>query len=323
MNIVVLGGGTGTFTALTGLKAHRELNLAAVVSCADNGGSSGTLRDEYGGLPPGDLRQCLVALAESGPEMRDLFGYRFDDGPFATHPIGNILLSALQRMTGDPFEAVRIAQRLLSVRGRVIPVSRLAGDLVAELEDGRHIRGEHEIDMRVSIEMVARCFLENPVEGNPEAIEAIHGADIVVLGPGDLHTSLIPVLLVGGIREALHETRAKRVYVLNLTTKPGATEGFAASRFVNELSGYLLPATIDRVLVNSSVPEPELVVRYEAVREGLVVDDLGDDQRVMRWPLLDADGITPRAGDPIRRSYLRHHPASLALAILAAASATP
>ncbi len=320
MKIVVIGGGTGTFTALTGLKQHPHVDLTAIVSCADNGGSSGILRDEYGVLPPGDIRQCLVALAESGHEMRELFNYRFKDGPLAGHPIGNLLLSGLEDMHKDPFEAVRIAQRILNVRGRVVPVSRHAADLVVELDDGRRIHGEHQIDSRMSNHAIQRCFLGSPVEPNPEAIEAILDANVVVIGPGDLYTSLIPVILVNGIREALRATKATRLYVLNLTTKPGATFGFTASRFRCELQAYLDPATIQGVIVNNSKPAPHLVQRYEEAGECLVQDDLTDrGDGVVRWALLDGNGSSPKEGDALKRSFLRHNPDSLALAILACA----
>lgn len=323
MNIVVMGGGTGTFTALTGLKRLNDVELTAIVSCADSGGSSGILRDEYGVLPPGDIRQCLIALAESDLEMRELFNYRFEDGPLAGHPIGNILLSALERRTGDPVEAVRVAQRILSVRGRVVPVSRVAAELVVELDDGRRIHGEHEIDSRQSLALIQRCYLSKPVMANPEALEAIHEADVVVIGPGDLYTSLIPVLLVDGIRNALCKTKAKCFYVLNLTTKPGNTHGFTATRFRDELEAYLAPAKIDRVILNNSPPDAHLVQKYEEAGECLVLDDLEPNAiDVIRWPMLAGQGSTPKAGDALKRSFLRHNPDSLALAIRACASTT-
>lgn len=317
MKITILGGGTGTFTALTGLKEYPELDLAAIVSCADNGGSSGILRDELGVLPPGDIRQCLVALADSSQEMRQLLGFRFSEGPFAGHPMGNLILSALDKMVGDPLEAVRVAQRLFKVRGEVIPVSTRATNLAVELADGSYVDGEHLIDSLRDTADIKRCFLREPTTANQAAIRAIEEARLVVLGPGDLFTSIIPVLLVEGIREALARTSASMLYVLNLTTKPGHTEHFTAKRFCTELHHYLGDETRYSVLLNNEPPSPHLVEKYESAHERLVLDDLPpDDPRVIRSELLTNRIQSLVPGDRIKRSFLRHDPDKLAEAIL-------
>ncbi len=324
MKITVLGGGTGTFTVLTGLKEYPELDLAAIVSCADDGGSSGILRDELGVLPPGDIRQCLVALADSSLELRGLLGFRFTEGPCAGHPMGNLILSALDKMVGDPLEAVRVAQRLFKVRGEVIPVSARATNLAVELADGNYVDGEHLIDSLRDAADIKRCFLREPTPANPAAIDAIMASDLVVLGPGDLFTSIIPVLLVKGIREALANTRARLLYVLNLTTKPGHTEHFTTKRFSTELQCYLGDEVRYSILMNNEPPAPDIVDRYESAHERLVVDDIDPhDPHVIRCELLTNRIHSLVPGDRIQRSLLRHDPNKLAEAILRFASSLP
>lgn len=321
-SIVVLGGGTGTFTVLTGLKRH-PVRLTAIVSSADSGGSSGTLRDELGVLPPGDVRQCLVALAESD-DLRKIFNYRFEEGSLTGHTVGNILISALECMEGDSLEAIRIAQRILNVRGQVIPVSGAASHLAVKLKDGTTIHGEHQIDIAAKRASIVHCFLSSPTIVNPEALEAILAADVIVIGPGDLYTSLVPVLLVEGVNAAIARSRAKRLYISNLTYKPGHTDGFTATRFYQEIVRYLAPGTLSGVIMNSAIPEAHLITKYESAGESLVKDDLvAPEVQIQRWPLLAEGTTVPHAGDRVKRSFLRHDPEKLAFAILACAEAIP
>jgi len=319
--IVVLGGGTGTFTVLTGLKRH-PVDLSAVVSIADNGGSTGVLRDELGVLPPGDIRQCLVALSSGDEMMRRVFSHRFSRGSLQGHTLGNLFLSALEELCGNPLEAVKQAQQILRVRGRVIPVSPQASNLYAELEDGTVVEGEHAIDepsaQRAAID---RCFLDPPVMATPDAVDAIRQADIVVMGPGDLFTSLIPVLLVDGVSDALAESQAKLVYVLNLVTKSGQTDGYTARRFCETVDQYIDPARLDTVLMNTATPSPAILKRYEKANDQLVTDDLQDvPWQVVRAPLISERLAGAAMGDKLKRSVLRHDPAKLAAAILSAIS---
>lgn len=318
--IVVLGGGTGTFTVLSGLKLH-DVDLSAVVSIADNGGSTGVLRDELGVLPPGDIRQCLVALSTGDEIMRRVFNHTFSkEGSLKGHKLGNLFLSALEELCGNPLEAVKQAQQILRVRGRVIPVSGQASNLYAELKDGTVVEGEHAIDepggMRAAID---RCFLEPSVVANPDAVDAIRQADAIVMGPGDLYTSLIPVLLVEGVAEALCESRAKRILVINLVTKYGETDGYAASDFRRVVEQYLSPAALDRIVVNTAEPSPDIVKRYQEAKDHLVVDDLDKDSpQILRAPLISERAVRKIAGDKVQRSVLRHDPSKLAAAILSA-----
>lgn len=316
--IVVMGGGTGTFTVLTGLK-HYPVDLSAIVSIADNGGSTGILRDELGVLPPGDTRQCLVALSAGDDVLRSLFNYRFTEGSLSGHNFGNLFLSALEKVSGDPLSAVREAHRILNVKGRVIPVAAKATHLFAELEDGKVIEGEHAIDeMEGERAPIARCFLSPAVDANQEAIMAIEQADAVVIGPGDLYTSLMPILLVNGIPEALAHTRARRIYVLNLVTKHGETDGYSASMYTDVIAKAIAPAPVDAVLVNTERPPESILERYDKAHEHPVADDLSQKSiQVLRSPLISKDIQEPKPGDHLHRSLLRHDPIKLAEAILA------
>lgn len=311
--VVVLGGGTGTFTVLSGLKTY-PIDLAAIVSIVDNGGSTGVLRDELGVLPPGDIRQCLVALAEGDDVLRTLFTYRFHEGSLSGHTFGNLFLSALQKITGDSLSAVQEAQRILHVRGRVIPVSAYGSNLYAELFDGTTIEGQHQIDEATgSRAAIRRCFLSPAVRANPEALDAIKKADLLVMGPGDLFTSLIPVLLVEGIATAIAASQAKIVYIMNLATKHGQTDGYTASRYLEVVEQYLQGRTIDYCLINTSEPSMDIVHRYEEAGEALVHDDLARSvTEIIRTPLVSEAIVTPVQGDTIRRSLLRHDPTRLA-----------
>ncbi len=318
--IVVLGGGTGILAVLKGLK-HFRVQLVAIVSIADNGGSSGILRDEHGMLPAGDIVKGLIALAETSPVMRQLFSHRIHgDGWLSGHSMGNLFLLGLQQVfENDPIKAIDAVHDILRVKGRVVPVSAYPTHLYAELEDGKVIEGEHAIDVPNGPRAPIReCWLEPSVKANPEALEAIREADIIVLGPGDLYTSIIPVLLVEGIVEAIREASGKVVFIMNLTTKTGETEGYPASRFCQALESVLGEGVLDAVIVNNALPSPEIVRRYaELAKSPLVVDDLTcSNHEVIRRPLL-ADAIAkPVKADPVRRSFLRHDPERLAKVIL-------
>ncbi len=319
--VVILGGGTGTFTVLSGLKYH-PVDLSAVVSIADDGGSTGILRDELGVLPPGDIRQCLAALSAGDQVLRDLFNYRFTQGGLDGHNFGNIFLSALEKVTGDSLTAVREANRILNVKGKVIPVSSRATDLYAELEDATVVKGEHAIDKPQAVRApIKKCFLSPEVPANPEALEVIKTADVIVMGPGDLYTSLIPVLLVQGLAQALAQSRAKRLLVINLTSKNGQTQGYKASDFCGVVAKHIHPAKIDMVLINSAKPSNEILERYRQAGDHLIEDDLNEEViKVWRGDLLSGEISKSIPGDKLVRSLLRHDSNKLAAAILSAAS---
>lgn len=257
--IVVIGGGTGTFALLSGLK-HYASNITALVNMADDGGSTGVLRDELGALPPGDVRQCLVALSDSD-KLRDLFNYRFDGGSLGGHAFGNLFLTALEKMTGNFAEAVEVAGEVLNITGRVEPITLSDVKLCAEGVDGQPVRSQ----IAVAHENIAphpRIWLEPEAMANPDAIDAIKEADLVVIAPGNLYGSLAPALVVNGVGDALRSTRARCVYVCNLVTKPGPTNGFMVHDFASEIERLAGGEFLDYVIYNTEKPSDELLAKY-------------------------------------------------------------
>lgn len=264
-SVVVIGGGTGTFTVLSALRDY-PLNLTAIVSMADDGGSTGALRDQYGVLPPGDVRRALVALSKS-PTLRELFNFRFKKGDLEGHAFGNIFLSALSELKGDFASAVREASQVLNVMGEVLPVTLDNVRLYAKLVDGKIVKGETNIDIpRTSVRArakIKKIWLLPKARINPDARQAILAADLIVIGPGDLYTSLIPNLLVGGVPEAIKKSRAKKVFVCNLMTKYGETQGFRAKDFVSEIEKYLGKAVLNCAIFNNKKPAAAILVKYK------------------------------------------------------------
>lgn len=264
VKIAVIGGGTGSFTMLSALKNYTS-QIAAIVSMADDGGSTGILRDELGTLPPGDVRQCLVALSDS-PKVRSLFEYRFDTGTFSGHSFGNVLLTALEKITGDFNQAVETASEILRIRGTVMPATLDNVRLKMEWEDKSLVlHGERVIDAEFFKEDPRKAQLSltpSPV-ANPMAIAAIEQADIVVVAPGDLYTSLGPLLVIDGIGEALASTNAKVIYVANLVSKSGQTDNFTVSEHAAEIERFAGRPILDYVLYNHQVPTEYVAKRYE------------------------------------------------------------
>ncbi len=249
-SVVVIGGGTGLSTLLRGLKS-RTSNLTAIVTVADDGGSSGRLRQDFGIIPPGDLRSCLVALADTEPLMEKLFQYRFlGEGGLGGHSFGNLFIAAMTQVVGGDVEkALQESSKVLAVRGQVLPSSAIPVRLSAEMTDGTIIDGESNIPR--ARKCIQRVRMDPPdVPAVQSAINAIMDADIVVLGPGSLYTSVIPNLLVNEISEALRNTGAIRMYVCNVMTQPGETDCYTASDHVRALFDHAGPEIIDCVLVN-------------------------------------------------------------------------
>lgn len=302
------------FAVLTGLRHHTS-NIAAVVTMSDSGGSSGRLRDEFGYLPPGDVRRCLLALASSDDDsllLRQLFEYRFDRGlGLNGHSFGNLLLTALTDILGGEEQAIDEAGRLLRVRGRVLPVTFTDSTLCARLDNGHLIRGETDIDIRKDNHdaAVAEVWLEPPAAPNPEVLKALSNAELIVLGPGDLFTSVIPNLLVDGVAEAIRASGAKCVYVCNVMTKHGETDNFAASDFIREIIRYLGEDTVDFAILNyhESLPR-ELLERYKEQHAAPVDLDLGNCYELV--PGLRIRPLT-RTG-----ALVRHDPELLALTLM-------
>lgn len=252
--VAAIGGGTGLSTLLRGLKEATS-NITAVVTVADDGGSSGKLREELGVPPVGDIRACIAALADAEPTMTRLMQYRFPVGEsqpgLAGHAFGNLLIAALADISGDFEEGVRQANRVLAVRGRVVPAAPQALNLVAELADGSHLEGQSRIMRSRGIRRV--WLSPATVEASPEAAEAIRAADLIVMGPGSLYTSVLPSLLVPGIRSAIDGARGLRVYVANVATQPGETERYTLSEHIAALNAHDVGQLIDVVLANDDL----------------------------------------------------------------------
>ncbi len=308
--VVVIGGGTGNFSVLRGLKNY-PVDLSAVVSMADDGGSTGILRDELGVLPPGDVRQCLVALSNSSSMMRSLMNYRFEQGGLGGHSFGNLLLSALEKVTGSFEKSVEEVGKILAIKGKVIPVTIHQVRLKMILNDHKVLEGEKEVYLSQEIDRGYKSiFLEPYAEANPRAIDEIANADLIVLGPGGLYTSLIPNLLVEGVCEALRKTLAKKVFIVNLMNRKGQTTGFAVSDYLKELAQFIGSDIFDYIIVNNQNPSQRLIEKYAEEGE-LILNDLQDDERVFIAPLLGEfkEGVK---GDLIKRSLIRHDSKKLA-----------
>ena len=261
-NIVAIGGGTGLSTLLQGLKKITT-NTTAIVTVADDGGSSGRLREEFGTLPPGDIRNCLVALADAEPLMRELFQYRFQgEGELKGHNFGNLFITALTQITGDFERAIKESSKVLAIKGRVVPATLDKVRLVAEHIDGRKTVGESKIpETKVKI---ARVYLDpQGCKASYEALDAISNADAIVLGPGSLYTSILPNLLVPGILNAVLNSDAVKIYVCNIMTESGETDGYKASDHVRALIDHTSPHLLDYCIVNSSFIPENILKKYQ------------------------------------------------------------
>ncbi len=271
--VVAIGGGSGLSMLLSGIKNYTK-NISAIVTVTDTGGSSGRLRDELGMLPPGDIRNCLVALADAEPLMLDLFQYRFQDGSgLAGHSFGNLFITALSKVTGDFEKAIKESSRVLAIRGRVIPSSLQEVTLVAEFEDGDRAEGETTITHRRK--RIRRLTLKpESCEASQEAMEAIEQADLIILGPGSLYTSVLPNLLIRDIQERVVASDAFKIYVANVMTQPGETDRFSTYDHVDALTRHTDPRLIDCCLVNTQPMPESMLKRYEREAAFPVVLDL-------------------------------------------------
>ncbi len=307
--IVVIGGGTGNFAVLKGLKNY-DVDLSAIVSMADDGGSTGILRDELGVLPPGDVRQCLVALSDSSRLMRSLMNYRFENGGLGGHSFGNLLLSALEKVTGSFEKAVEEAGKILNIKGKVIPVTTHQVRLKMILSNRKILEGEREIYLSQEIDQGYKSiYLEPYPKANPHALHEIANADMVVVGPGGLHTSLIPNLLVEGLVDALRASQAKKAFVVNLMNRKGQTTGFKVSHYLQEITRFIGDDIFDYILVNNQSP-PQTLIDVYAEEGDLVQNDLSEF-RVVHASLLGELREQP-VKDFIKRSLIRHDPKKLA-----------
>lgn len=322
--LVVMGGGTGTHTILKGLARYADLfHLSAIVTMADSGGSTGRLRDEFGYLPVGDVRLALLALARNTDEyddiLRKLLLYRFDRGEgLAGHTFGNLFLVALTDILGSEEEAIHAASKMLAVRGEVIPVTTDKVHLVAKYVDGSVIVGEHEIDTRSDDDnaRVSELSLTPAARATERALRAIGEADLIVLGPGDLYTSILANCVVDGVSEALRGAQGKIVYVSNLMSRCGQTNGMGTREHLGEISRYIdrIP---DHMIVNTTPFRDDLLTLYRLEGEYPVVHNYENKTcRVLVEDLLATEDIVCEKGDVLRRSLIRHDSDKLAHAIM-------
>lgn len=317
--VVTIGGGTGSYASLMGLKKH-PLKLTAIVNMIDDGGSSGRLRDELGVLPPGDVRQCLVALSESSRLLRELFSYRFEEGNLKGHSFGNIFLSTLEKQTGSMKKAISEIGKILNIKGQVVPVTFTKSNLCVDLTDGKTIVGETHIDVLEKMEKraaIAKAYLKPKALLNDDAKNAILEADYILIGPGDLYTSIIPNLLVTNLPAVIKKSKAKKIYVLNLMTKYGQTTKYKASDHIKTLEEYLGKGILDYVLINSKRPKKQVLGWYEEYGEHPVEDNLKDTAyKIIRKDLIKDVVIAKSVGDQLRRSIIRHDSKKLAQEVM-------
>lgn len=309
--IVAIGGGTGLSTMLRGLKLYSS-NITAVVTVADDGGGSGVLRQELGMLPPGDIRNCILALADTEPILEQLLQYRFQDGSLKGQSFGNLFLAAMDGISAGFEEAVRRMSDVLAVTGKVLPVTLDNVTLCAELEDGNTICGESNIGKHNEFhkEKIKRVYLE-PRDAAPlqDVLEAIDEADIIIMGPGSLYTSIIPNLLVNGICAAINKSSALKAYVCNVMTQPSETENYSVYDHIAALEEHAYCGVIDCCIVNNSVIPQEIRARY--------LED-GADQVLIDRERVSRAGIKMLEGDiaSLKNNFVRHDPQKLARIII-------
>ncbi len=304
ISVVAIGGGTGLSTVLRGLKGYTP-DLNAVVAITDNGGSSGILREEFGVLPPGDIRNCIIALSDNESLMSRLMQYRFGgNGTLSNHSVGNIVLAALSDMVGDFREAVRLVSEILAIEGRVLPASLDNVQLVGIMSDGEKITGETNI-VRSGKKIKELKLDKEDARGCEEAIEAIRKANLITIGPGSLYTSIISNLLITGIRDALISSKATKILISNAMTQPGETDNLTLTGHIEELNRYLPIDVIDYLLLNVGRPPKEIEERYEAEGAEMLINDL--DYNVYGFKVIEDDLITLIV-DKDGKKKVRHDP---------------
>ena len=303
--IVSIGGGTGLSTLLRGLKKFRA-DLSVIVTVTDDGGSSGRLREELGVLPPGDIRNCMIALSEDEHLMSRLFRFRFNsEGGLHNHSFGNLFLTAMAGVTSDFAEAVRLTSEVLAIKGVIYPSTNSNVQLCAELEDGSRVRGETRIT--ASRKRIRRVRLD-PADAHPlpDALDAILAADLITIGPGSLYTSLIPNMLVNEMINSIRASRATKIYIQNIMTQPGETDRYSASEHVEALAEHCGGILFPNVLLNNGRPSPEILRKYTAEHAALVATDRDRlrslNLRLVERDLLAEDGVIRHDPDRLARA---------------------
>ena len=311
VKVVVIGGGTGLSTMLRGLKQYTS-HITAIVTVGDDGGGSGKLREDLGMLPPGDIRNCILALADTEPLMEDLLQYRFTEGSLKGQCFGNLFLAAMAGISENFEDAVQKMSSVLAVKGKVLPVTLDDMKLIAELENGEIIEGESKIPSEVIVRNTRiKKIAIKPIDAKPleEAIKAINNADVIIMGPGSLYTSIIPNLLVKGIPEAICKSPAKKVYISNVMTQPGETDGFKVSNHLKVLMDYGVAENIDYVIANNGIIPPDIKEKYAKENAELVVLDYENISN-LNVNVIEADLIK------ITKRYVKHNADKLAELIM-------
>jgi len=306
--VVVIGGGTGIYPVTSALK-HLNVSVSTIITVSDNGGSTGRIRDEFGFQPVGDLRQSLAALAESdGQEwIRKLLLYRFDRGNgLKGHNLGNLILTALQDMTGSTEEALQKATAIFRLEGTVIPATTANVDLKIVYQDGSEAIGEDTLDQSSNnAKKIDHVELTPPAQLNPRAATAIEEADFIIIGPGDFYGSLLPALIPTGVAEAFSKSKAEVIYIMNLMTRATQTKDMTASDHVTGIE-HIIQEPVSTVLVNNQQIEPAILEQYAAHGEFPVEDDISNDARLLRAEILSDDSYIKPKDDTAHRSVLRH-----------------
>lgn len=307
-NVVVIGGGTGTPVVLNSLKKY-NVNLTAIVAVTDNGSHSGELRRQLNILPPGDIRNCLVALSEADQSLKDLFSYRFKEGFLKGTSIGNLFIAGLTQIHGSFKAGLEETSRILKVKGNVIPATWDDSHICAELSDGTIVETETEVD-KEGKSPIKRVFLKpNNVKPSKEALDAIKNADMLILGPTSIYTSILPVILINGFVDAIRDSDAKKVFVCNIVTQPGQTDGYTVSKHVQALENHLGKGVLSHVIINTGVPGKNVIKYYEENSAFLSKDD---SEKLKEIGLIKVNVIEDKIQNkPSELALIRHDPEKL------------
>ncbi len=317
MKIACIGGGTGTTAVLKGLKEYSDIELSIIVTMMDDGGSNAIVRDEFGILPLSDVRKSILALASTNKNeiLRQLFTYRFAKGNgISGHTLGNLIMIALTDITGSEKEAIQQSANIFSAKGKILPVTFTHTRLVANYDDGEVLLGEHNIDDSTNLTRIKKLSLNTNAKANPDVLKAIKEADYIIVGPGDIYTSILPNILVDGVSKAISKSKGKLIYISNLMSKKGETRGMTHFDLLKEIEKYC-NRKMDYVLINNSKIPRSLLKKYLDDGEHPFIDDIDntkkEDRKILRADLISTEKIKKEKGDTLKRSYIRHDPEKL------------
>ncbi|PIP50304.1 MAG: hypothetical protein COX12_01990 [Candidatus Brennerbacteria bacterium CG23_combo_of_CG06-09_8_20_14_all_44_41] len=319
-NVIVMGGGTGVFTVLSALKVFPQFDLRAIVAMTDDGGSSGVLRDELGVLPPGDIRQCMVALSEAPEIIRKLMNYRFENGGLRGHSFGNLFLSALEKVSGSFEQSIAEIGKIIKIKGEIIPVALDKGRLEMTLKNGTVLSGERAITPAEVIQAIGikKFCIKPKLTVNPKARRAMLDADAIIVGPGNLYTSLIPLFLVSGMVAAFKKSKAKKILIVNVMSKFGQTDGWTPFQLASEIESYIGNGVVDVAVCNNKEPVEPLLLRYFKKERSHPILLKGKSKQVIgRTMFLGGNFLDngiymqQKADALLRRSLIRHSPKKL------------